>query len=53
MLTGWRRFADHHPRLVEAALLLLYAATGGQYLGDRPGWRLGLPIATAACLSLL
>ncbi|MCT2594512.1 histidine kinase [Streptomyces sp. N2-109] len=55
MFTGWRRFADHHPRLIETAfLLLVYAAAGGQYLiaGPGPSWWIGLPLATAACLSL-
>lgn len=54
MLTSWRRFADHHARLVEAAfLLLLYVATSRQYDRGGPGWWPGLLIATAACLSLL
>ncbi|WP_421106232.1 sensor histidine kinase [Streptomyces sp. NEAU-S77] len=54
MLTGWRRYAAHHPRLVEAAFLLLVcAATGKQYDRGGPGWLPGLLIATAACLSLL
>jgi len=54
MLTSWRRFADHHARLVEAAFLpLLYVATSRQYDRGGPGWWPGLLIATAACLSLL
>ncbi|MGA5448013.1 sensor histidine kinase [Streptomyces umbrinus] len=54
MLTSWRRFADHHARLVEAAfLLLLYVATSRQYGSGGAGWWPGLLIATAACLSLL
>ncbi|MYV98338.1 histidine kinase dimerization/phosphoacceptor domain-containing protein, partial [Streptomyces sp. SID3343] len=53
MLTFWRRFADHHPRFVEAVfLLLLYAATSRQYAEEGPGWWAGLPLATAACLCL-
>ncbi|WP_221356429.1 sensor histidine kinase [Streptomyces beigongshangae] len=54
MLTSWRRYADRHARLVEAAfLLLVYAATSRQYDRGGPGWWPGLLIATAACLSLL
>jgi signal transduction histidine kinase len=55
MLTSWRRYADHHPRLIETALLLLlYVATSRQYLESvGPTWWPGLLIATAACLSLL
>jgi signal transduction histidine kinase len=54
MLPSRRRFADHHPRLVEAAfLLLLYAATARQYVQGELGWWPGLPMAAAACLSLL
>ncbi|QXJ25134.1 sensor histidine kinase [Actinomadura graeca] len=54
MITAWRRFADHHPRLVEAAfLLLVYAASGWQYAEDAHGWWPGALPATAACLALL
>jgi signal transduction histidine kinase len=54
MLPSWRRYADHHPRLVETAfLLLLYAATARQYVQGELGWWTGLPLATAACLALL
>ncbi|AXK34002.1 sensor histidine kinase [Streptomyces armeniacus] len=55
MLTSWRRYADHHPRLVETAfLLLLYVVTCRQFIsGEGAGWAPGLAIATAACLSLL
>ncbi|MBB5933650.1 sensor histidine kinase [Streptomyces zagrosensis] len=54
MLPSLRRYADRHPRLVEAVfLLLLYAATAKQYDEGGPGWGPGLGIAAAACLALL
>ncbi|MGW4028639.1 sensor histidine kinase [Streptomyces sp. NPDC004838] len=56
MVARWRRLADQHPRLVEAAfLLLLYAAIGNQYrrAGTDAVWWPGFAIAalTCACLS--
>ncbi|MFE7447176.1 sensor histidine kinase [Streptomyces chartreusis] len=54
MLTTWRRYADQHPRLVEAGfLLLVYAATSNQYNEGGQDWWPGLFFATGACLSLL
>ncbi|MEU6849636.1 sensor histidine kinase [Actinacidiphila alni] len=53
MLPSWRRFADHHPYLVEAAfLVLLCAATGRQYIQGELGWWPGFAIAVAACAAL-
>ncbi len=54
MPPSWRRFAELHPRPVEAALLLvLYAATARQYVQGPLGWWGGAATAAAACLALL
>lgn len=53
MLSSWRRYVDDHPRLVEAAfLLLVLAATSRQYVEGDPGWWAGQPLALAATAGL-
>ena len=58
----WRQFASDHPRVVDAALivLLLCAAAGPAVLNaslpgtvDHLGWWSAVPLAVAACLALL
>ncbi|GAA1500891.1 sensor histidine kinase [Streptomyces synnematoformans] len=54
MLPSWSRFTDRHPRLVEAALLLLVLViTSRQYVVGGPGWAAGQPLAVAAVVPLL
>ncbi|MFI0370558.1 sensor histidine kinase [Actinomadura sp. 1N219] len=54
MITAWRRFADDHPRIVEAGfLLLLSVITIAQYIDTESGWWPGTLPASAACLSLV
>jgi len=62
MSIRWRQFADDHPRVVDAALivLLLCAAAGPAELNsslpgtaDHLGWWSAVPLAVAACLALL
>jgi signal transduction histidine kinase len=49
----WQRFTDRHPRLVEAALLLLVAAvTSRQHAGAAHGWAAGQPLVAAALVPL-
>jgi signal transduction histidine kinase len=58
---SWRRYATDHPRVVDAALivLLLCAAAGPAELNsnlpgaDELGWSSAVPLAVAACLALL
>ncbi|MFF4060741.1 sensor histidine kinase [Streptomyces sp. NPDC001668] len=55
MVTRLRRRIDRHPRLVEAAfLLLIYAATSNQYrrAGDDTLWWPGFALAAVTCTSL-
>jgi signal transduction histidine kinase len=56
MLTCWRRLAQLHPRLAEAAFLLLtYAATSNQYrrIGAATIWWPGFALAALTCACLL
>jgi signal transduction histidine kinase len=54
MDTAWQRFVDRYPRFAEAGfLLLVYAATLGQYIDTDKGWWPGTLPASAACLSLV
>ncbi|MFE6334211.1 sensor histidine kinase [Streptomyces sp. NPDC057798] len=56
MLTRWRRMARLHPRLAEAAFLLLtYAATSNQYrrIGTAAIWWPGFALAALTCACLL
>lgn len=54
MFPTWSRFTDRHPRLVEAALLLLVAAvTSRQHAGAAHGWAAGQPLVAAALVPLL
>ncbi|WP_399894876.1 sensor histidine kinase [Streptomyces sp. BBFR51] len=54
MLSSWRRYADGHPHLVEAAFLLLaFVATSRQYVEGDVGWWAGQPLALAATAGLL
>ncbi|AUH40623.1 sensor histidine kinase [Streptomyces sp. CMB-StM0423] len=54
MFPTWSRFTDRHPRLVEAALLLLVTAvTSRQHAGAAHGWAAGQPLVAAALVPLL
>jgi signal transduction histidine kinase len=56
MPTRWRRLAQLHPRLAEAAFLLLtYAATSNQYrrVGAATIWWPGFALAALTCACLL
>ncbi|MGW6460353.1 sensor histidine kinase [Streptomyces sp. NPDC055078] len=56
MAIPWRRLAGRHPRLVEAAfLLLLYAATSNRYrrAGTGAVWWPGFALAALTCACLL
>jgi signal transduction histidine kinase len=53
VLPIWSRFNDRHPRLVEAALLLLVCVvTSRQYADAGHGWAAGQPFVAAAVLAL-
>ncbi|MFF0729461.1 sensor histidine kinase [Streptomyces sp. NPDC004134] len=54
MFPTWSRFTDRHPRLVEAALLMLVTAvTSRQHAGAAHGWAAGQPLVAAALVPLL
>ncbi|MEU4979778.1 histidine kinase [Streptomyces sp. NPDC021969] len=54
MLSSWRRYADGHPHLVEAAfLLLVLVATSRQYVEGDLGWWAGQPLALVAAAGLV
>jgi signal transduction histidine kinase len=61
MTTSWRQYANSHPRILDAALivLLLCAASGPAELNsslpgtENLGWWSAVPLAVAACLALL
>ncbi|MEU1044057.1 histidine kinase [Streptomyces sp. NPDC005897] len=56
MLIRWRRIAQLHPRLTEAAFLLLtYAATSNQYrrVGPTTFWWPGFALSALTCACLL
>ncbi|WP_326798491.1 histidine kinase [Streptomyces sp. NBC_01808] len=53
MFPTWSRFTDRHPRLVEAALLLLVLAiTSRQHADSGPGLAAALPLVVAAVVPL-
>jgi signal transduction histidine kinase len=61
MTISWRQYSTNHPRIIDAALvvLLLSAASGSAMLNselsttDSLGWRSALPLAAAGSLAML